>query len=488
MKEIATNSERIVGKTGAATAAAWPLFDVAHIRQLELDHTASSRGEPLMHTAGLALAKFALAVAPHAKVIWIACGPGNNGGDGLIAAAHLRQWGKEPIVTIAHDPKNSPPDALDAWQRAQVAGVPWQPEAPAQFDLAIDALFGIGSLRPMASSYEKWVGELNATGAPTIAVDVPSGLDANTGATANVHVQADYTLSLLTLKPGLFTAQGRDACGEIWFNDLGVTPAIAPQAWLSAPPVPEKRAHASHKGSYGDVAIVGGAAGMTGAAWLAGSSALHSGAGRIFVCLLDPQQHQPLNSDLPELMVRPIADIDWSTKTVVAGCGGGDAISEILPALIQKARNLVLDADALNQLALHPEWTHRLTQRDVGTTAMTPHPLEAARLLGISVSEVQANRVHAAQLLAERYRCTVALKGSGTVMASPGVAPSINPTGNARLASAGTGDVLAGIVGACLAQGLSASHAVHAAVYRHGLAADRWQGTVLRASELCQRL
>jgi hydroxyethylthiazole kinase-like uncharacterized protein yjeF len=183
-----------------------------------------------------------------------------------------------------------------------------------------------------------------------------------------------------------------------------------------------------------------------------------------------------------------MGDMDWSTKTVVAGCGGGDAIAAVLPTLVLNAGNLVLDADALNQLALHPEWTKSLMQRGSGTSAMTPHPLEAARLLGITVSEVQSNRLHAAQLLADRYQCAVALKGSGTVIASPGDLPSINPTGNARLASAGTGDVLAGMVGAYLAQGLDASHATRAAVYRHGQAADCWQGPVLNASELCRRI
>ena len=486
-KENATNSERIVGPAGTATDKAWPLFDVAHTRQLEAKQPVSPDGMRLMHTAGLALAKFTLAVTPHAKVIWIACGPGNNGGDGLIAATHLRQWGKEPIVTIAHDPGKSPPDAQDAWQRAQTAGVQCQQEMPAQFDVGIDALFGIGTLRPISSTYENWVERLNDAAAHTIAVDLPSGLEADTGTTAKIHVRADYTLSLLTLKPGLFTAHGRDAGGEIWFNDLGVNPHFAPQAWLGAPPMLSLRTHASHKGSYGDVAIVGGAAGMTGAAWLAGSSALHAGAGRIFVCLLDPQVQSP-TPDMPELMVRTIGDMDWSTKAVVAGCGGGDAIAEVLPKLMREARTLVLDADALNQLALHPEWTEWLTQRSSGTTAMTPHPLEAARLLGITVSEVQANRLKAAQLLAERYQCAVALKGSGTVIAFPGELATINPTGNARLASAGTGDVLAGMVGAYFAQGLDASQATRAAVYRHGLAADRWQGPVLHASELCRRI
>jgi len=486
-KVMSTNSERIVALSGTATPSEWPLHDVAHTRLLERNQPPPSAGTTLMHLAGLMLARFALAMAPHSKVIWIACGPGNNGGDGLIAAAHLHMWGKEVVVTATHDPDESPPDARDAWRRAQLAGVPIQKEIPTQFDLAIDALFGIGSLRPLTFPYADWVTCMNASRARTIAADIPTGLDADNGTTGALYVQADYTLSLLTLKPGLFTGGGRDASGEVWFNDLGVSAAVPPQAWLSAAPVLPGRAHASHKGSYGDVAVVGGATGMTGAAWLAGNSALHCGAGRVFVCLLATGACMAEGAP-SELMVRDVSDMDWTTKSVVAGCGGGQSIAQHLPTLVQEARHLVLDADALNQLAEQPAWTQGVLQRKSGTTAMTPHPLEAARLLGRTVQEVQSNRLEAAQALAKRYQCTIALKGSGTVIAIPGQTPHINPTGNAKLASAGTGDVLAGMIGAYLAQGLEAATAVRTAVYRHGQAAESWQFPVLTATELCRRL
>jgi hydroxyethylthiazole kinase-like uncharacterized protein yjeF len=482
---MSTNSERILGATGPTGLKARPLHSIAQARALEASHAAAAGSPSLMQTAGLALAKLTLALAPHAKVIWVACGPGNNGGDGLEAAAHLQQWGKRVTVSLAHDPAKSPTDARQAWAAARAAGVVFTDKAPPDYDVCIDALFGIGSLRPLASVYADWVQRMNASVAPTIAVDVPSGLHADTGAVTELHVVAKYTLSLLTLKPGLFTGSGRDACGEIWFNDLGGQDDSRPQAMLLGPPLTEHRAHASHKGSYGDVAIVGGAQGMAGAALLAGRSALHGGAGRVFVCPLASGAAR-LDNQLPELMFRSTADMQWSEMTVVAGCGGGQSIAEDLPVLIRDAKHLILDADALNCVAESPALQQQLALRPKNSTVMTPHPLEAARLLNCKVTAIQADRLNAAETLAHRHQCVVVLKGSGSIIAAPGHTPRINPTGNAKLASAGTGDVLAGLIGARLAAGLGALDASCDAVYRHGQAADHWPGTVLSASALCK--
>jgi hydroxyethylthiazole kinase-like uncharacterized protein yjeF len=438
-----------------------------------------------MQSAGLALAQLALSLAPHARAIWIACGPGNNGGDGLEAAAHLQRWGKQVIVSLVHDPAHSPPDARQAWTAAKAAGVTLTNTPPATFDLCLDALFGIGSLRPLTGDYAQWASHMNASQAPTLAVDVPSGLNADTGALSELHVVANHTLSLLTLKPGLFTGGGRDACGEIWFNNLGVTPTGEPQAWLSSPGTEPQRLHASHKGSYGDVCVVGGAKGMAGAALLAARSALHAGAGRVFVCPLDVPE-PALDIQMPELMFRNFDNLDWNDMTLVAGCGGSDAIAQYLPAILHDAKRLVLDADALNHIAASPELQNQVMLRPTGSTVMTPHPLEAARLLACTAPEIQADRLSAAQTLAQRYRCVVVLKGSGSVIAAPGHVPRINPTGNAKLATAGTGDVLAGLLGARLAGGMSALDAATGSVHQHGLAADRWPGAVLSASVLCQ--
>jgi len=483
---MSTNFERIVSRTQCVTKCAWPLHDIAHTRQLEEAHLQADGQPSLMQTAGLALARLCLALAPHAKTIWVACGPGNNGGDGLEAARHLHGWGKQVRVTLIHDAEASPADARRAYHAARVAGVPMHTAAPEEFDVCIDALFGIGATRPIESTYAIWAARMNAARATVIAVDIPSGLDADRGVPQPCHVRADYTLSLLTLKPGLFTADGRDLCGEVWFHGLNLHHNVPPQVWLSGLPESTDRPHGSHKGSYGDVAIVGGAPGMTGAALLAGRSALHAGAGRVYVCLLDTNGCT-LDASMPELMFRAIDAMDWSAMAVVAGCGGGQTIARHLSPLIKRAQHLVLDADALNHLAGTPELRDQMIQRPPHTTAMTPHPLEAARMLETTVAQVQANRLEAAQTLADRYQCTVALKGSGTIVAAPGETPYVNPTGNAKLASAGTGDVLAGLVGAYLAQGIKAREATCRATYQHGKAAENWQGTVLNASELCQQ-
>ncbi len=470
---------------GPGSQLAWPLFNVAHTRMLESSAPPAANGSTWMQTAGLALARLTLALVPHAKVIWVACGPGNNGGDGMEAAAHLQQWGKQVVVTLVHNPDHGPADARLAWAAAQAAGVTFTQEVPQQFDACIDALFGIGALRPLNATYAGWVTRMNASPTPTIAVDVPSGLQADTGTVGEVHVVANYTLSLLTLKPGLFTGCGRDACGEIWFNALGASDTVRATALLLGAPAHRPRPHDSHKGSYGDACIVGGAQGMAGAALLAARSALRGGAGRVFACLLGAQE-MALDPLMPELMFRSFETLDCSGMAVVAGCGGGEAIARHLPQLLREAKHLVLDADALNRVADTPAFQTLLLHRPTDTTVITPHPLEAARLLDCSVAQVQADRLGAAQALADRYQCVAVLKGSGTIVTAPGHIPRINPTGNAKLATAGTGDVLAGLVGAHLAGGQSALDTACDAVYQHGLAADHWQGQVLSASALCQ--
>jgi hydroxyethylthiazole kinase-like uncharacterized protein yjeF len=475
----------------------WPLHSIAAIRRLETEAAAGLPPHTLMQRAGLAVARLALAVAPHARTTWVACGPGNNGGDGFEAALHLKQWGKEPVVTWAGDEARAPADALASLQRARAAGVAFADQPPEDFDLAIDALLGIGSTRAPEGSLLAWIQRLNEGIAPVLAVDLPSGLAAETGR-AEACVQADHTLSLLALKPGLFTAQGRDAGGTVWFDDLGVDgEGEAPVAWLSGPPAWQPRPHASHKGNYGDVAVVGGAAGMAGAALLAGRAALHQGAGRVYVVMLDPDA-PGVDAGQPDLMIRrweswasaapqhqPAGDL-----TIVCGCGGGEAVRAALPPVLA-ARALVLDADALNAIAADAQLQALLQARGRrgAATVLTPHPLEAARLLGQSTAQVQGDRLAAARELAQRFGSVVVLKGSGSVVAAPQGGIHINPTGNARLATAGTGDVLAGMIGARLAHGEDAFTAAGSAVYLHGLAADTWPADApLTASALSRRL
>lgn len=495
------------------------LLSVAATRALEAASAKDLPTHTLMQRAGMATARLAMALAPHARHIWIACGSGNNGGDGLEAAACLRQAGRNVSVSWLGEPGRVPPDAQSSWQRAVAVGVPFLQGPPPPLearDLCIDALLGIGlkatarEQRPPSEPLRQLLRQLRTSPATLLAVNLPSGLDADTGQytpgfapdAQELAAQRRHTLSLLTVKPGLFTAQGRDACGTVWHEDLGCgghALAQAPTAQLGmALPAAGTRAqalHASHKGSFGDVAVIGGEGlqargqGMTGAAWLAASAALHGGAGRVMVALLD-ESPWPM-APWPELMQRRIDALDWPHLTAVCGCGGGEAVRGVLPIVLAQAARLVLDADGLNAVASDHALATALRQRAARhqPTVLTPHPLEAARLLQSSTQQVQADRLAAAQALARRYACTVVLKGSGTVTATPGELPCINPTGNARLATAGTGDVLAGLIGTRLAQGLAPHQAAALAVQAHGAAADHWPPhTSLTASALAAAL
>ena len=467
----------------------WPLFDVAATRALEQAAAAGLPPHTLMQRAGLATARLALALAPHGTTFWIACGPGNNGGDGIEAAMHLRQWGKRAVVTWAGQESRAPQDTLASLARARAAGVEFAGEAPAVWDLVLDALLGLGSSRPLEGTLAQWAAAMGRSGAPVLSIDLPSGLEADTGGGQAVH--AAHTLSLLTLKPGLFTAGGRDAAGQVWFDDLGIdTAPQVPSAWLAGQPAVQARAHATHKGSYGDVAVIGGARGMRGAALLAASAALHCGAGRVYVAFLDPGAHD-LDPSQPELMIRAWDSLELGGMAVACGCGGGDAIRTVLPKVLSTARALVLDADALNAIAADTQLQSLLQARSRRgrPTVLTPHPLEAARLLGCSSPEIQRDRLAASRELVRRFGCVAVLKGSGTITVGPEAVARVNPTGNARLATAGTGDVLAGMVAARLAFGLPALDAAADAVFTHGLAADAWPPDVpLTAGALARRV
>ena len=453
-----------------------------------------------MQSAGLAAARLAQALVPHAQHVQVFAGPGNNGGDGAVAATLLHQGGHQVSLSLMADAARLPADAAHALALAQAAGVPVHPSLPAAdapCDLRIDALLGLGANRAPEGLVADAINFIQADNTPVLAVDLPSGLHADTGAVMGLAVRATATLALLTLNPGLFTASGRDHSGEVWFDNLGVstdaTPGVARLAGEQRSAWPARQ-HAHHKGSFGDVAVVGGAAGMTGAAWLAAQAALAAGAGRVFCSLLD-EHAALLLPQRPELMGRPAwwlsAPPLLARSTVVCGCGGGDAVRHVLPPLLAHAGRLVLDADALNAIAADTSLQRTLRARsDRGLpTVLTPHPLEAARLLDSTAAQVQADRLAAAQTLAERYGCVVVLKGSGTVVAAPGLLPSINWSGNARLATAGSGDVLAGwIAGTWSAAKVDAHQAAVASVWLHGHAADNSHALPLRASDLIEAM
>lgn len=475
------------------TSPRLPLHGREATRRIERATQAALPPFSLMARAGRAVARLALALAPHAERIWIVAGPGNNGGDGLEAAVHLVDSDVEVVVTLLADPAALPADARAAHGRALAAGVTvvdHAPPLPGPDDLVIDALLGVGASRAPDAAMAALIDRIDAAPCAVLAIDLPSGLDADTGQPLGAHVvRADHTLSLLTLKPGLFTAHGRDVAGCVWLDTLDVPPgAEAPDGWRPAAPAASVRHHAQHKGSFGDVLVVGGAHGMAGAAVLAARAAHAAGAGRVHVDLLDDTA-LALDPLRPELMFRPH---DRRTRlpgdaTVVAGCGGGEAIAALLPTLFHDAVRLVLDADALNAVAGDPALATRLAARAAHAhpTVLTPHPLEAARLLGVSTPDVQRDRLATARELATRCRCTVVLKGSGTVVVDAGGVPHVNPTGNAALATAGTGDVLAGwLAGRWAAGGGTALAAAVDAVWQHGEAADAHAGGLLRAGDL----
>ncbi|WP_341891495.1 NAD(P)H-hydrate dehydratase [Variovorax sp. YR752] len=479
-----------------------PLFDVAQTRRIEAAASATLPPHALMQRAGSAVARLALALAPHARVVRVLAGTGNNGGDGLDAAIHLMHAGKSVEVVLLAEP--SADDARDALARARDAGVSIVPTPTMPLnaaDLALDALLGIGASRPVEGALREAIRNLRGLPCPVLSIDLPSGLDAHSGQALGDCVQAQHTLSLLTLKPGLFTGAGRDHAGSVWFDGLGVDLQFeTPDARLGgadAASAPARR-HAQHKGSFGDVAVVGGARGLAGAALLAARAALAAGAGRVYVELLDPDA-ATLDPARPELMLRR----GWSSQvdttmlersTVVCGCGGGDAVRPLLPRLLSAAGRLVLDADALNAIAADDSLHRLLRSRRGRATVLTPHPLEAARLLGRTAAEVQSDRLGAARELANAFAAVVVLKGSGTVIAAPGSAAHINSSGNAALATAGTGDVLAGWIGGDWSQrdeSDPADRARHAAIHstwRHGLAAERAGLPVLRAADLIERM
>jgi hydroxyethylthiazole kinase-like uncharacterized protein yjeF len=468
---------------------------------------------PLMQSAGWACARLALAVAPHARRIWVAAGPGNNGGDGLEAALHLHQWGKEVLVSLMSSTGLSPTDAQAALQRAQQAGVRIESGMPSEWlqqmdaqDLCIDALLGIGASRPLSADLQACVQAMQDGLAPILAIDVPTGLNPQSGQWLGFEtghtlaVRADHTLSLIAVQPGLLMGHGRDASGQIWLENLGYQAnqhRMPPLAWLNAPYAATRKPHASHKGSHGDVAVIGGEGmalhgmDMRGAAVLAATAALHAGAGRVILSLLSGQAS---DSAPPDVMQREFKRLELEKLHVVCGCGGGTAVEAVLPEVLQRSACLVLDADGLNAVANDSALQNALRQRGSRqSTVITPHPLEAARLLGCSTAQVQNERLKAAQELAERFQCSVVLKGSGTVIAAPGLTPRINITGNGRLAIGGTGDVLAGLVATRMAQGQNTFEAAFesacAAVAQHGQVADAWPpGEALTASRLAQRL
>ena len=501
----------------------WPLVGAAAMRALDA-HTIGKLGIPgeiLMEVAGHAVAEAALALLPAGGEVLVVCGTGNNGGDGLVAARHLHLAGVPVRAALVSDAASLRGDAAASWKRAQRVGVRlegarWR--APAR-GVIVDALFGTGLARPLERAMAAQVRRIEAARSESggavcvLAVDLPSGLCADTGAVLGAAVRADATLAIGLPKLGLCLEPGRSLAGRIRVARIGIAdevPGVAPDAQLwtraaAAARLPARPAD-GHKGSFGHALIVAGSEGKTGAAALAAEAALRVGAG--LVTLACPAGvNDILEVKCTEAITAPVADtseralaagaeealVELAAARDAVGLGPGIGRSaetlKLVRALVQRiARPLALDADAL--FAFRGDPSPLRARR--APTVLTPHPGEAALLLGCSAAAVNRDRIGAARRLAVASGAVVVLKGAATVVAAPGGACVVTPTGGPALASGGTGDVLLGMIAGLLAQGQEADRAGALAAWLHGFAGDRIAARIgpagLLASELAREI
>ena len=486
----------------------WPLVSAEAMRGLDR-HTIEKLGVPgeiLMECAGRLVAAVAEAeLAPGGRVV-VLCGPGNNGGDGLVAARHLHLRGVPVSAVLAGGTGRVRGDAARNLERAERVGVPfagprWRAEPG---DVVVDALFGTGLARPLEGEAASAVKRIVAArpACRVVAVDLPSGLDADTGQPLGACVAADVTVTIALPKLALALEPGRSLAGRIVVGRIGIAdeaPGIALRASLltsrgAAALLPERPSD-GHKGRFGHVLVAAGSRGKTGAAALAAEGALRAGAGLVtFAC--PAGANAILQTACREAMTVPLAETEEGELAASAadavlrlaaerdalvlgpGIGRGAAPRELVRRVAREARvPLVLDADGLVAFASDLD---ALRERHA-PAILTPHPGEAGQLLASEPAAVNRDRVAAALRLAERSGAVVVLKGAGTVIAEPGGRVRVNPTGGPVLGTGGTGDVLAGVVGALLAQGLDPFDAASAGAYLHGLAGDRLADAVGRA-------
>jgi|TARA_R110000822_G_scaffold8704_17_gene34293 ADP-dependent NAD(P)H-hydrate dehydratase / NAD(P)H-hydrate epimerase len=468
---------------------AWPksVYSAAQTRAIDAALIAGGiPGLELMQRAAQSIWHELLVRWPLTGRLTVLCGKGNNGGDGYLVARLAKQAGWAVEVWSLCDPGELRGDALLAYSSSVAAGVsvaPWKAGAALQ-GVVLDAMLGTGLTGEVRAPFAEAIREVNASGRPVVAVDIPSGLDADRGVVLGAAVQAALTVTFITLKPGLLTAAGPDHVGELLHASLATLPQQMPQPvlerlllqdWAGCLP---SRPRSSHKGLFGHVMLIGGDHGTGGAIMLAAQAALRSGAGKVTVATRS-EHVAALLSRCPEVMVIAVEqaeDIEaLLARADILVLGPGLGQSEWSRRLFGQAMTLakpkVLDADALNLLAGYDKGQIRLSEKDI----MTPHPAEAARLLGLSTAQVQADRLQSVAALVERFECAVVLKGVGTLVAAKDDHDrpmAICTFGNPGMATAGMGDVLSGLAGALLAQGLAAGQAARYAVLVHALAGD----------------
>ncbi len=464
------------------------LYRAAQVRELDrlAIETFGIPGYTLMCRAGDALLAVVREHFPRAHRLVVLCGPGNNGGDGYVVARLAREAGFHVRLFRLADPERIRGDAArarQAWLAAGGGETPWEGRLPERSDLLVDALLGTGLERPVEGAFLDAIRAMDAHPAPVVAADIPSGLHADSGAVLGAAARAAVTVTFIGLKQGLFTGAGPDRCGEIRYHRLGAPAEIHRRLPASArlmedtlrDPLRRPRPRDAHKGRFGHLLVVGGAPGMSGAARLAGEAALRSGAGLVSVAT-HPRHAAHLNAGRPELMVHGVAESEElrplleraGAVAIGPGLGREGWGRVLLEACLATDLPLVVDADALNLLAED-------VPRSRGRWVVTPHPGEAARLLGMTVPQVQADRFHAVRALAEATGAVAVLKGAGTLVHDDS-GTLVCHRGNPGMASGGTGDLLTGIVGALLAQGMEAGEAARLGVWLHALAGDRAAG------------
>jgi hydroxyethylthiazole kinase-like uncharacterized protein yjeF len=452
-----------------------------------LDRAAIEAGTPgydLMRRAGASAFECMRHAWPTANRIVVVCGSGNNAGDGYVFARLARAAGLDVVTIALFAPANLQSDAAIAWQDFATDGgtlTEWPNAELQKADVIVDAIFGTGLTRALDGRLAACVHAMNDAGVPILALDIPSGLHADTGSAMGEAVHATRTIAFVGLKVGFFVGVGPDHVGELEFDSLGVpdrgeqvAALRISESWLANTLPP--RAKTAHKGSNGHVLIVGGGRGMAGAAHLAGEAALRSGAGLVTVATR-AENIAAIVSERPELIVRGVESRDALMPLIAAadviavgpGLGQDEWARTMFESVLVANKPIVIDADALNLLAQSP---HRRSQGR-GDWIMTPHPGEAARLLGVTTAEIQADRLAAAESIARRYGAIVVLKGAGSIVMREQDPPHICAAGNPGMATAGMGDVLTGVLAALQAQLGDAFVAARAGVLVHATAGDR---------------
>ena len=467
----------------------YALYRSAQVR--DFDRQAIERfdlpGALLMERAGMAAFEFAYDRWPETRRIIVVCGTGNNGGDGFVFAQQARQSGLDVCVLQVGDPEAIAGDARVFADRWHASGGCWKPfeKLPRDCDLLVDAMLGTGLQRELRGEFLRAVEAVNGHHAPKLALDIPTGLHADTGVILGAAVKAQATVSFIGLKQGMLTADGVDCCGEIRFEGLGVPAAVYAGQVLAARRIDwdkesgrlSPRLRSAHKGHFGHVLVIGGDHGFGGAVRLAGEAAARSGAGLVSVATREAHV-AALLAARPELMVHAVDHTNAlepllsAASVVVLGPGLGRKAwgRALFEMAIHSGRKMVIDADGLNLLAELPSDQRPASENWV----YTPHPGEAARLLQVCTAEIHEDRFAAAEALQRRFGGCVVLKGPGSIVNSGGrIPPALCSGGNPGMASGGMGDVLAGVIGGLLAQGWDGRDAAELGVSLHAAAADK---------------